>query len=243
MSYTGALSGASDAEMAALSAKAKEMGAGPKFTAKEKADAFGYMSLAGWNAQKQIAGIAPVLNLATAANMDLAEASDIVTDYLTAFGLTANDAAALTDKMAYAMSHSNTDVIQLGEAYKNCASTAKSMNYSVEDTTAVLMGMANAGKKGGEAGTALNAVMTRLATDTQGCAAALAEYDVNVYDARGNMNSLAEILTGASRAWGTLTDAEQAALAKIIAGTEHYRATCGTALPTRSWGQRPIPGR
>ena len=141
--------------------------------------------------------------------MDLAKASDIVTDYLTAFGLTANDAAAFTDKMAYAMSHSNTDVTQLGEAYKNCASTAKSMNYSVEETTAVLMGMANAAVKGGEAGTALGAVMTRLATDTKGCATALAEYDVNVYDAKGNMNSLSEILSGMSRVWVTLSDAEQ----------------------------------
>lgn len=221
-SYTGALSSASDAEMALLSAKAKEMGADKKFTAKESADAFGYMSLAGWKARQQIAGIEPVLNLATAANMDLAKASDIVTDYLTAFGLTANDAAAFTDKMAYAMSHSNTDVTQLGEAYKNCASTAKSMNYSVEETTAVLMGMANAAVKGGEAGTALGAVMTRLATDTKGCATALAEYDVNVYDAKGNMNSLSEILSGMSRVWVTLSDAEQAALAKTIAGADHY---------------------
>jgi len=222
MSDTGALSGASDAEMAALSSKAKEMGAGTQFTAKESAGAFGYMSQAGWNARQQMAGIEPVLNLAAAANMDLAKASDIVTDYLDAFGLTANDAAAFTDKMAYAMSHSNTGVMQLGEAYENCASTAKSMKYSVEDVTAVLMGMANAGKKGGEAGAVLDTVMTRLATDTKGCAAALAEYDVNVYDAEGNMNSLSEILSGMSRVWETLTGAEQAALAKTIAGADQY---------------------
>jgi len=222
MSNVGALSGASDTELALLSEKAKEMDAVTKFTAQESADAFGYMALAGWNAQKQIAGIEPVLNLATAANMDLAQASDIVTDYLTAFGLTADDAAAFTDKMAYAMSHSNTNVVQLGEAYKNCASTAKSMNISVEDTTAVLMGMANAGVKSGEAGTALNAVMTRLATDASGCATALNEYGVSVYDAEGRMNSLSTILGGMSSVWDTLSDAEQAALAKTIAGTEQY---------------------
>ncbi len=118
MSNVGALSGASDGELALLAEKAKEMGAATKFTAQESADAFGYMALAGWDAQKQIVGIGPVLNLATAAKMDLAQASDIVTDYLTAFGLTADDAAAFTDKMAYAMSHSNTDVVQLGDLVK-----------------------------------------------------------------------------------------------------------------------------
>jgi len=155
MSNVEALSGASADEMEALTAKAKEMGAATKFTAKDSADAFGYMALAGWDAGKQIAGIEPILNLAAAANMDLARASDIVTDYLTAFGLAADDAGSFADKMAYAMSHSNTDVEQLGEAYKHCAATATSLGYSVEDTTAVIMGMANAGVKGGEAGTAL----------------------------------------------------------------------------------------
>lgn len=222
MSTVEALSGATAEEMAELTAKAKEMGADTKYTARESADAFGYMALAGWNAQQQIAGIGPVLDLAAAANMDLAQASDIVTDYLTAFGLTANDAAAFTDKMAYAMSHSNTDVIQLGEAYKNVAATAKSMGYTVEETTAIIMGMANAGVKGGEAGTALNAIMTRLATDTKGCASALEEYGVYVYDAQGNMNTLSSILNGMVGVWGTLTDAEQAALAKTIAGTNQY---------------------
>ena len=87
--------------------------------------------------------------------------------------------------MAYAMAHSNTDVIQLGEAYKACASTATSLGYSVEETTAVLATMANAGVKGGEAGTALNAIFTRLATNTKECGDTLAEYGVQIYDAHG----------------------------------------------------------
>ena len=222
MSNVEALSGASGDELEALSDKAKEMGATTKFTAGESADALSYMALAGWNTQSMLEGISPVLNLAAAANMDLAQASDIVTDYLTAFGLKASDTTHIVDVMAYAMAHSNTDVIQLGEAYKACASTATSLGYSVEETTAVLATMANAGVKGGEAGTALNAIFTRLATNTKKCGDELAAYGVNIYDAQGNMQSLSSILTGIAGVWGDLTDQEQANLAKTIAGTNQY---------------------
>lgn len=222
MSNVEALSGASGDQLQALTDKAKEMGATTKFTAGESADALSYMALAGWDTQSMLQGISPVMELAAAANMDLASASDIVTDYLTAFGLTASDTTHFVDVMAYAMSHSNTDVEQLGEAYKACAATAKSMGYSVEETTAVLATMANAGVKGGEAGTALNAIMTRLATNTKGCADELEKYGVSIYDSQGNMNSLSDILTGLSAVWDNLTDQEQANLAKTIAGTNQY---------------------
>lgn len=222
MSNVEALSGASGDQLQALTDKAKEMGATTKFTAGESADALSYMALAGWDTQSMLQGISPIMELAAAANMDLASASDIVTDYLTAFGLTASDTTHFVDVMAYAMSHSNTNVEQLGEAYKACAATAKSMGYSVEETTAVLATMANAGVKGGEAGTALNAIMTRLATNTKGCADELEKYGVNIYDSQGNMNSLSDILTGLSAVWDNLTDQEQANLAKTIAGTNQY---------------------
>lgn len=222
MSNVEALSGASGDQLQALTDKAKEMGATTKFTAGESADALSYMALAGWDTQSMLQGISPVMELAAAANMDLASASDIVTDYLTAFGLTASDTTHFVDVMAYAMSHSNTNVEQLGEAYKACAATAKSMGYSVEETTAVLATMANAGVKGGEAGTALNAIMTRLATNTKGCADELEKYGVSIYDSQGNMNSLSDILTGLSAVWDNLTDQEQANLAKTIAGTNQY---------------------
>lgn len=224
MSNVAAISGATTKELEQLSEKAEEMGATTKFTASESADAFGYMALAGWKVEDMLNGIDGVLSLAAASNMDLARASDIVTDYLTAFGLTAQDSAKFVDMMSYAMANSNTTTEMLGEAYKNCAATAASMGYSVEDTTAVLMTMANAGVKGGEAGTALNAIMTRLATDTKGCASELAKYNVNVYDSHGNMQSLSSILEGVAGHWETLSDQEQAALAKMLAGTNHYAA-------------------
>lgn len=222
MSNVQALSGATDDELASLEKTARELGSSTVFSASQVADGFSYMALAGWDTADMLDGIEGVLNLAAAADMDLAEASDIVTDYLTAFGLSAEDAGGFVDQMAFAMANSNTDVTQLGEAYKNCAATASSMGYSVEDTTAALMTMANAGVKGGEAGTGLSSIMTRLATDTKDCAKELAGYGVNVYDSKGNMNDLSSILNGCAGIWGTLTDQQQANLAKTIAGTSQY---------------------
>lgn len=222
MSKVKALSGATDEEFSKLKESASLWGESTIFTATDVSDAFGYMALAGWKTEDMLDGIGGVLNLAAAGEMDLAEASDIVTDYLTAFGLSAGDSADFVDKMTYAMANSNTDVSQLGEAYKNCAATASSLGYSVEDTTAVLMTMADAGFKGSEAGTGLSAIMTRLATNTKDCATELSKYGINVYDSQGNMNSLSEILNGVSEVWSSLTDKQQANLAKSIAGTSHY---------------------
>lgn len=222
MSKVEALSGASGESLAKLTEKAREMGAQTIYSASESADAFSYMALAGWNVEQMLEGIEPVLNLAAAANMDLAEASDIVTDYLTAFGLKASDAAHFSDAMATAMSTSNTTVELLGESYKNCAATCGSMGIAMEDATAVLATMANAGVKGGEAGTALNTILTRLATNTKDCADKIEAYGVAVYDSEGKMNSLSSILNGLGEVWGTLTQQEQAALAKTIAGTNQY---------------------
>lgn len=224
MSNVAAISKANSDELEQLKEKAKELGATTRYTASESADAFGYMALAGWKVEDMLNSVDGVLNLAASSNMDLARASDIVTDYLTAFGLEAEDATHFVDIMTYAMSSSNTTTELLAEAYKNCAATAASMGFSVEDTTAVLMTMANAGIKGGEAGTALNAIMTRLATDTKNCATELAKYNVDIYDTEGNMQGLSSILEGVSDHWETLTDQEQANLAKMLAGTNHYAA-------------------
>lgn len=224
MSKVQAISGATAEDTDRLTESARQWGRDTKYSATEAGEAFEYMALAGWKTDDMLEGIGGILNLAAASAMDLGTASDIVTDYLTAFGLSAKDAGKFADEMAYAMSHSNTTTEALGEAYKNCAATAASMGYSVEETTAVLMTMANAGVKGGEAGTALNAIMTRLATDTKGCATELAKYGVEVYDAQDNMNSLSSILTGVRGVWNSLTDEQQANLAKTIAGTNQFSA-------------------
>lgn len=222
MSKVEALSGATGSELDALQSKAQELGRSTQYSATEVADAFSYMALAGWNTDQMLSSISGVLSLAAASEMDLADASDIVTDYISAFGLEASDASHFVDVMATAMSKSNTDTEQLGEAYKNCASTAGAFGYSVEETTAAIMTMANSGVKGGEAGTALNAVMVRLATNTKGCADALKDYGVNIYDSDGNMRSLSEILTETAEAFSGLSDEQKANLAKIVAGQNQY---------------------
>ena len=222
MSEVAAISGASAEDLERLEQTAREYGATTKFSASESAQALKYMALAGWDANQSIDALGSVLDLAAAGGMDLARASDIVTDYITAFGLSAQDSAHFADVMAYAMAHSNTNVEQLGEAYKNCASTAASMGYSLEEVTAVLMTMANAGVKGGEAGTTLNAIMTRLATDTKGCATELHNMGIEIYDDNDNLKSLSEILTLVAGAFEGLSDKSDATLAKIIAGQNQY---------------------
>lgn len=222
MSKVEALSGATGADLEALKDKAAELGRTTSFSASEVAEAFSYMALAGFDTSQMLSSISGVLNLAKASEMDLGEASDIVTDYISAFGLSAKDAGHFVDVMATAMSKSNTDTAQLGEAYKNVASTAGQFGYSVEETTSALMTMSNVGVKGAEAGTSLNALLVRLGTNTKNCADELKKYGVNIYDSNGNMKSLTSILTGIAEAMSKLTTEEQANLAKVIAGQNQY---------------------
>lgn len=222
MSKVKAISGATGADFDSLKSRAEELGRSTQFSASDVSNAFSYMALAGWDVSQMLQSIDGVLNLAAAGEMDLAEASDIVTDYISAFGLTASDSSHFVDMMATAMSSSNTNIEQLGEAYKNCASTAGQFGYSAEEATAALMTMANAGVKGSEAGTALNALMVRLATNTKGCSDELQQYGVSIYDSSGNMQSLSTILSGISDAFSTLNDEQQANLAKVIAGQNQY---------------------
>ena len=218
MSKVQALSGATGDEMERLGEKAVTSAEKTIYTTKECADAFSYMALAGWDTGEMIDGLDGVLNLAAASQMDLARASDIVTDDLSAFGLTAADSQTLVDKMAYAMSNANTDTDQLGEAYKNVAAISTQLGYSLDDTTATLMVMANAGIKGGEAGTALASIMTRLGNNVSGCRDMLQEYGVEVYDSEGNVKSLSSILEGMRGVWSTLTDEQKANLSYTVAG-------------------------
>lgn len=221
MSKVEALSGATGADLGALKDKAAELGRTTSFSASEVASAFSYMALAGFDTSQMLASISGVLNLAKASEMDLGEASDIVTDYISAFGLSAKDTGHFVDVMATAMSKSNINTSQLGEAYKDVATTAGQFGYSVEETTAALMTMANVGIKS-EAGNTLNTLMVRLATNTKNCADELKKYGVSIYDNNGNMKSLTSILTGIAEAMSKLTTEEQANLAKIIAGQNQY---------------------
>ena len=224
MSQVQAISGATGADLEALTAKASQLGRDTIYSATDVGNSLYYMSLAGWDTKQMLDSIDGVLNLAAASNMDLANASDIVTDEITAFGLKASDAAHFVDVMAYAQANSNTTTEALGEAYKEVASTAGKFNISVEDTTSVLMTMANAGIKGSTAGNALNTVLTRLMTNTKDCATELKKYGVSIYDSNGQMKSMSSILDGITNAFAGLNQEEQANLAKIIAGQNQYTA-------------------
>lgn len=224
MSQVQAISGATGADLEALTAKASQLGRDTIYSATDAGNSLYYMSLAGWNTKQMLDSIDGVLNLAAASSMSLSTAADIVTDEITAFGLKASDAAHFVDIMAYAQANSNTTTEALGEAYKEVASTAGKFNISVEDTTSVLMTMANAGVKGSTAGNALNTVLTRLMTNTKDCATELKKYGVSIYDSNGQMKSMSSILEGIANAFAGLNQEEQANLAKVIAGQNQYTA-------------------
>ena len=165
ISKVGAISGASAEDMEKLREKAKEMGASTKFTAAESAEALEYMAMAGWKTEDMLSGISGIMDLAAASGEDLGTTSDIVTDALTAFGLTAADSGHFADVLAAASSNANTNVSMMGETFKYVAPVAGTLNYSIEDMAEAIGLMANSGIKSSQAGTALRSIITRLSTD------------------------------------------------------------------------------
>lgn len=220
MSNVAAISGATGEELNALTSKAQEMGATTVWSASDAADAMSYMAMAGWKTQDMLEGISGVMNLATAAGADLATTSDIVTDALTAFGLSAADSGRLADVMAAASSNANTNVELLGETFKYVAPVAGAMGYSIEDTAQAIGLMANAGIKGSQAGTSLRTVLQRLATDTGGAQLALENLGVTVVDADGSMRPLGRVISDMRVAFASLNQEEQVNVAKTVAGAE-----------------------
>lgn len=159
MSNVAALSGAAGEELDMLRQTAKDFGESTKFSASEAADALGYMALAGWDAEQSASALGGVLDLAAASNMDLAEASDMVTDYMSAFNMEAKDSAYFADLLAFAQANANTTTAGLGEAFKNSAANMNAAGQDIETTVSLLSMMANQGLKGSEAGTALTAFL------------------------------------------------------------------------------------
>lgn len=211
MSEVGAISGATGAELEQLEATAREFGATTVFSASESADALKYMALAGWDVEQSIAGLPGILNLAAASGMGLAEASDMVTDYLSAFGLAASDAEGFADMLAYAQSNANTTAEQLGEAYKNSAANLNAAGQDVQTVTALLSSMANQGLKGSEAGTALAAMMRDLTAKMKDGKVQIGDTSIAVMDAEGNYRDLTDILRDVETATNGMGDAEKAA--------------------------------
>lgn len=227
MSQVAAVSGATGDELEALRQKAQEMGASTKFTASEAADAFNYMAMAGWKTEDMLSGIDGILQLAAASGSDLATASDIVTDALTAMGYSAADAGRLANVMAAASSNANTNVEMMGATFQYAAPVAGALGYNMEDTAVAIGLMANAGIKGEKAGTALRSIMTRLSTDAGASSKQLGalgiltdELGVEFYNLDGTTRDLSSVISESREAWKDLTEEQQVTFAKQIAGQE-----------------------
>ena len=220
MSKVSALSGATGDDLKMLEDKAREMGASTKYSATESAEALSYMALAGWDAEQMAAGLEPSLKLAGAAGMDLALATDIVTDTMSMFGMQASEATKMTDMLAYAQANSNTDVQQLGEALKYCGASANAMGYDLADTTALLGTFADQGLKGSSAGTTLNAMFRDMKKNAKDGAIAIGDTNVAIVDANGNYRDMTDILADVEKATEGMTQAERDMALSSVWGTE-----------------------
>lgn len=220
MSQVKAISGASGAEFDQLTAKAKEMGASTKFTATQSAEAFNYMAMAGWKTKDMLDGIGGIMSLAAASNEDLGTTSDIVTDALTAFGMKASDSGHFADVLAQAASNANTDVGMMGETFKYVGTMAGALGYSIEDVSLAAGLMANTGLKAGMAGTSLNAIFTRLSTNTDGAADAIRDLGVEFFNADGSARKWSTVMSELRTATSNYSKEQKTNLANTVAGME-----------------------
>jgi len=218
MSKVAAVSGATGSDLDKLKEKAREMGSKTKFSASEAAEAMNYMAMAGWKTEDMLSGIEGVMNLAAASGEDLATTSDIVTDALTAFGLSAQDSGHFADILAAASSNANTNVSMMGETFKYCAPIAGALGFSAEDTAEAIGLMANAGIKSSQAGTALRTIMNNLSGDVKICGSSIGEVTVATTNADGSMRDLSDILADCRTAFSGLSESEKAAAAESLVG-------------------------
>ena len=218
MSKVAAVSGAAGEDLEKLREKAREMGEKTKFSASEAADAMNYMAMAGWKTEDMLSGIDGIMNLAAASGEDLATTSDIVTDALTAFGMSAEESGHFADVLAAASSNANTNVSMMGESFKYVAPVAGAMGYSAEDVSLALGLMANSGIKASSAGTSLRTMLTNMANPTDKMAAAMDKLGIKLDDGKGNMLSLREIMQNLRTGFGELkipADEATAAFAEL----------------------------
>lgn len=218
MSKVAAVSGATGAELDKLREKAREMGAKTKFSASEAADAMNYMAMAGWKTGDMLDGIEGIMNLAAASGEDLATTSDIVTDALTALGLSASDSGHFADILAAASSNANTNVGMMGETFKYCAPVAGALGFTAEDTAEAIGLMANAGIKSSQAGTAMRTMLTSLTGDVTFVGDAFGELTVQTVNTDGSMRNLGDILTDCRAAFAQMSESERAANAEALVG-------------------------
>ncbi|EJT6170026.1 phage tail tape measure protein [Clostridium perfringens] len=220
MDKVAAISGATGEDFKKLKAKAEEMGAKTKFSASEAGQGLEYMAMAGWKTGDMLNGIEPILNLAIASGEELGTTSDIVTDALTAFGLTAKDAGMFSDVLAAASSNANTNVGMMGETFKYAAPVCGALGYNAKDTALAIGLMANSGIKASQAGTALRAGLTNLVKPTDSMAAVMDKYGISLKDSNGNMKSFKTVMEDLRTKFGKLDKSTQAAAVSTLFGKE-----------------------
>nr|DAT81681.1 MAG TPA: minor tail protein [Caudoviricetes sp.] len=221
MSKVGAISGANAKELDVLTKAARQFGKDSVFSATQAAEALEYTALAGYTVEESITSLPGILGLAAASGIDLGRASDIVTDSISGFNLKVEDSTRLADAMAYTMSHTNTNTEQLGEAYKNCAATCTSVGMSMEETSAWIGELSNNAVKGGEAGTALNAMLGRMYGESEQCEKALQQYGLSMYDSTGKAKNFTTVVKEMQEKMAGLSDEQQNVFAKQVAGINH----------------------
>lgn len=222
MSTVKSISNASAEDMAKLSQKAKEMGATTAFTAAEAGEAMEYMAMAGWKTGDMLGGIEGIMNLAAASGEELGSVSDIVTDALTAFGLSASDAGHFSDVLAQASSNANTNVSMMGSTFQKVAPVAGALGYSVEDMSLGIGLMANASIKAEVAGTSLKTALANMAKPTKQQAAYMDKYGISLTKSDGTMKSFGEVVENLRGSLGGLSEQEQIAAATAIFGKESF---------------------
>lgn len=211
MSAVGATAEASNEDLVRLTNAARELGRTTKFTALEVAEGMGFAAQAGWTPDQIIAGMPGILNLAAAADEDLASVSDIVTDALTAMKMKVEDSGHFADVLAKAAAASNVSVATLGESFKYCAPLAGAFNFNIEDTALMLSIMGNNGIKASNSGTALRRILSNLTTDFAVVQQDGADFIVTTTNADGSMRSLKEIIDDVRVAFNGMSEAEKKA--------------------------------
>lgn len=223
MSKVQAISKETNAAIEQISAKSKELGAATSFTAQQVGEGFSYMAMAGWDVKDMLNGIDGILALAEAGGESIGTTSDIITDALTAFGYTAADASHFSDVIATAITATNTDVAKMGETFKYAAAASGVLEYSAEDVALSIGLMANSGIKASDAGTALNSIYARLATNTNGATDAIKKLGIEFFNADGSARSWGSVLDDMRVATKKMTSEEKIAFATTVGGTRAYK--------------------
>lgn len=220
MSKVQAITNASNEDMKRLNATAQELGAKTQFSASQAAEAMSYLGMAGWKTEQIISGMPGLLDLAAASGSELATVADIVSDDLTAFGMSADQAGHMADVMAAASTNANTNVEMMGQTFKYAGAVAGALGYDLEDVAIATGVMANAGIKADQAGTSLRSIMTRLAAPTKESGTAMDMLGISVTNADGTMKPFMQTMEDLRDAFSGLSEAEKAEYAKSLAGQE-----------------------